>query len=343
MARRAGDRLTALQREADRLASDERTLLNELRRLEVERQLKTEELKQIDKETRQVERDLAAIGARVETLRESQALQAPELRARLVEIYKLGRARYLRLLLSAPDARHIGQASRMVAALAAMDRERIGAHQQTVADLKSAGATIEERRIRLDVLRSAAVKSQQALQRAVDARSALVRDIDARRDLNAQLSGELQAAQQKLQLALRDAAAGATAAETLRLPLKPFRGDLDWPVAGRVRRRFSRPAFQGIELSTEEGTDVRAIHEGIVAFADTFSGFGNLVILDHGSQAFSLYGDLLDIAVSKGARILRGQPVGTAGSMPDGISGLYFELRVDGQPVDPLQWLKTKP
>jgi septal ring factor EnvC (AmiA/AmiB activator) len=343
LARRAGERLTALQREADRLASDERTLLNELRRLEVERQLKAEELKQIDQETRQVERDLGAIATRVDTLRESQALQAPELRARLVEIYKLGRARYLRLLLSAPDARHIGQASRMVAALAATDRERIGAHQQTVTDLKSARATLEERKMRLDVLRSAAVKSQQAAQRAVDARTALVHDIDARRDLNAQLSGELQAAQQKLQLALRDLGTGPAAADSIRLPLKPFRGDLDWPVAGRVRRHFSRPAFQGIQLSASEGTEVLAIHEGIVAFADSFAGFGTLVILDHGSQAFSLYGDLLDVAVSKGARVHRGQPIGTTGSTPDGISGLYFELRVDGQPVDPLQWLKTKP
>src|ERR1041384_3322163 len=85
MARRAGERLAALQREADRLASEERTLLNELRRLEVERLLKAEVLKQIDAEARQVERDFAAIGARTDTLRQSEAAQAPELRSRLVE------------------------------------------------------------------------------------------------------------------------------------------------------------------------------------------------------------------------------------------------------------------
>src|SRR5436189_5050995 len=90
LARRAGERLTALQREADRLASDEQTLLNDLRKLEVERLLKAEELKQIDGEAASVEHDLAATGARAETLRQSEALQAPELRARLVEIYKLG-------------------------------------------------------------------------------------------------------------------------------------------------------------------------------------------------------------------------------------------------------------
>ena len=80
----------------------------------------------------------------------------------------------------------------------------------------------------------------------------------------------------------------------------------------------------------------------MVAFAGTFSGFGNLVILEHGSQTFSLYGDLLEISVKKGAHIEHGQPVGTVGPTSSGANGLYFELRVDGQPVDPLQWLKKR-
>jgi septal ring factor EnvC (AmiA/AmiB activator) len=342
MARRAGDRLQALQREADRLASEEGTLLNDLRKLEVDRLLKAEELKQVDAEARRIESDLAATSGRADALQRSEAIEAPELRARLVELYKLGQARYVRLLLSTPDIRHIGQASRMVAALASMDRHRVDSHQRTIGELKAARSALEERRRNLAAARLAAERAQGGLQRAVQARTALVRDIDARRDLNAELFGELQAAQQKLQLALRNLASGASPPDTIGLPLKPFRGDLDWPVAGVVRRRFGRASFPGIEVAAAEGTDVRAIHDGIVAFADSFSGFGNLVILDHGSQTFSLYGDLLDVIVRKGARVQRGQPVGAVGPTPGGLPGLYFELRVDGQPVDPLQWLKTK-
>ena len=80
----------------------------------------------------------------------------------------------------------------------------------------------------------------------------------------------------------------------------------------------------------------------MVAFADAFAGFGNLVILDHGLQTFSLYGDLLDISVKKGDRIEHGQALGTVGSSVTGPAGLYFELRVDGQTVDPLQWLRKR-
>jgi murein hydrolase activator len=343
MARRAGDRLQALQREADRLASEEQTVLTELRKLDVERLLKAEELKQIDREARRLESELASMATRTEQLQRSEASQVPELRSRLVEIYKLGSARYVRLLLSAPDVRGMGRAARMVGALAVLDRERVGSHERTVAELTASRRALEERQRTLTSTRLAATKAQQALQRSVDARMALVRNIDARRDLNAELSGELQAAQQKLQLALRDLANSSGSSDILRLPLKPFRGDLDWPVSGALRRRFARGSFQGIEIAAAEGTDVRAIHDGVVAFADNFSGFGNLVILDHGSQTFSLYGDLLDTAVKKGARLQRGQPVGAIGPTPGGAPGLYFELRVDGQPVDPLQWLKTKP
>jgi septal ring factor EnvC (AmiA/AmiB activator) len=87
---------------------------------------------------------------------------------------------------------------------------------------------------------------------------------------------------------------------------------------------------------------VSAVHGGVVAFADNFSGFGNLVILDHGGQSFTLYGYLLDIAVKKGAAVEAGQRVGTVGFTLAGPAGLYFEMRVDGQPVDPLQWFKRQ-
>lgn len=344
LARRASDRMQALYREAEGLAAEAKTLLGELRKLELERQIKAEELREIDADAAAVERDLTANNERLAKLEREDLTARPDLRARLIEIYKRGRARYLRLLLSTADARRIGEASRTIAALSRIDRDRIAAHQRTIANLASTKADLEERRQRFASLRAEAQRAQAGLERAARARNDLIRDIDRRRDLNAQLAGELQAAQQKLQLALHELAGGTATVEPVVLPLKPFRGELDWPTTGAVRQRFAptgggRPS-NGIEIGALEGAPVLAIHEATVAFADRFAGFGNLVILDHGSQAFSLYGNLLDVAVTKGARVERGQAVGTVGTSPTGPAGLYFELRVDAQPVDPLQWLK---
>jgi len=343
LARRAADRLQALQREADRLASEERTVLGDLRSLEINRQIKAEEFARVDGEVQRVQADLAEATERMAALEQSEQAERPELRGRFVEMYKLGQARYMRLLLATPDLARLGQASRTVAVLAKLDRERVANHQRTLAALTTSRAALESRATQLVAARAAAQKAAVALDRAALARSNLVRDIDRRRDLNAQLAGELQAAQQKLQLELRDLANGVPIAAPAGLPLRPFRGDLEWPVAGSVQRRFNRGSeSHGMDIAAADGADARAVHGGVVAFAGAFAGYGNLVILEHSPGTHSLYGDLLDMTVKKGDRVERGQVVGTAGPMPSGTTGLYFELRIDGQPVDPLQWLRKR-
>ena len=98
-----------------------------------------------------------------------------------------------------------------------------------------------------------------------------------------------------------------------------------------------------MQFAVDEGSSVRAVHDGTVAFAGPFTGYGNLVIVDHGAQTFSLYGQLGMAQVERGARVERGEVVGTAGRILAGVPGMYFEMRVDGKPVDPLEWLKKKP
>ena len=113
---------------------------------------------------------------------------------------------------------------------------------------------------------------------------------------------------------------------------------------GRRGAGVSRAAAQtGVQFAAEEGSYVRAVHDGTVAFAGPFTGYGNLVIVDHGAQTFSLYGQLGAPQVERGAKVERGHIVGTAGRILAGMPGMYFEMRVDGKAVDPLEWLKKKP
>jgi septal ring factor EnvC (AmiA/AmiB activator) len=357
LSRRADEQLRALQREAERLASEEKTLLGELRKLEVQRELNVIRLRQLDGEIGDVESELKAAAERSDALQRQDAVERPKLRHRLVDVYKLGGARYVRLLLSTSDWRDMAAASRTVAALAKLDQERVASHRRTLDELEKTRATLAAQQTRLTTLRVAARTAQHAVEQAARDHDALIKDIDNRRDLNAQLSSELQESQQKLQSTLRRMGSPlplgtpAASADDAQLPLKPFRGALDWPVAGAIRRHMIRtatdrsPAANAIEIAAPEGAPVAAVHDGVVAFADLFSGFGNLVIIDHGSQNYTLYGNLLNISVSKGAHVEQGRVVGTVGTpttSPSAVPGLYFELRVDGQPVDPLQWLKKR-
>jgi septal ring factor EnvC (AmiA/AmiB activator) len=341
--RRAADRLRSLQQEADGLATQERTLLGELRKLEVERELRAEALHYVTAKAADAARELAATDDEIERLERQEESTRPELRSRLVELYKLGQGRYLRLLLSVSDVRDLSRASRLVTELAKSDRDRVAAHEERLKGLKDARTRLETRERELSDLRAQAENARAAVDRAVTSRNQLIGNIDLQRDLNAQLSGELLGAQQKLQAALRDMAGSTTT-----LPLGPFRGDLEWPVAGAVRQRFGaaasagHPASSGIEIAAAEGTPVHAIHDGTVAFTGPFTGFGSLIIVQHDTQSFSLYGNLGDIAVARGTRVETGEIVGTSGASVGGAPGLYFELRIDGRPVDPLQWLKKR-
>ena len=343
LSRRATDRLDALRQEADRLTAEARSVLGDLRKLELEREIRATELQQARQAVQQATTELAALDAQVSTLSSATAAALPDLQARLVTLYKLGRGQYARLLLSASDLRQFGQAVRLVSALAEQDRLRVQQYQTRLAELQAARDAARERQTRVQQLQTAAERAQAASAAALAAHEAMVRDIDTRRDLNAQYSSELMAAQERLQASLTGLNDGAPVAV---LPLTPFKGDLDWPVAGTVRQRFGasdagRPPSRGIELAGAQGAAVQAVHDGTVVFADAFTGYGQLVILDHGDQTFTLYGNLGDVQVTKGERVGRGQPVGTVGLAGD-TAALYFELRVDGRAVDPLQWLAKR-
>lgn len=342
LSRRASERLQALHDEADRLAREERSLLVDLRKLEVESDIREAELARARADVLSATAELAAIDEQVTALTAEAEAALPDVKARLVTLYKLGRGQYARLLLSASDVRQFGQAVRLVSALAEQDRQRLAGHERRLAELQAKRSAAEQHRGQLAQAQEAAAKARGAAERAIAAHTALVRDIDTRRDLNAQYAGELMAAQQRLQASIAGLASDSTT-----LPIAPFKGELPWPSSGVVRQHFGaaaggRPPLRGLEIATGDDATARAVHDGTVAYADAFSGYGRLVIVDHGSQTFSLYGNLADISVTKGAHVERGATLGTAAQSGDETPVLYFELRIDGRVVDPLQWLAKR-
>jgi septal ring factor EnvC (AmiA/AmiB activator) len=342
---RAAERIRTLQKEAEALATEESALLVQLRRLEVERQLRIEELGQTERDRASTQQALAAAEARATTLRRTAETERPEIEQRLVRVYKLGQAGFWRLLLDVDNLRSAGRAYRTAAALTRIDRDRVIEHERTLEALAREQQDLRQRIAQIAELEVKARAARAAADKAVAARSALVASIDARRDLNAQLTGELQSAQQRLQASVDQLGPGKT---LVILPLKAFQGALPWPARGRVLARFGQTSgirngaavvWNGVEIAILEGQTVRAVHEGTVAFAGPFSGYNNLVIVEHGDRTHSLYGYLSSLSVSKGDRVDAQAPLGASGLDPSGNPALYFELRVDGKPVDPLQWM----
>ena len=123
-AKRTADRLRALQRESDALAAQERTLLADLRKLEVDRQIAIENLARIERDLAATSKKLDDAEARAAELARTAAAQLPDVEARLVQLYKLGRAGYWRLLLNVDDLQALARAYRTASTLTAIDRAR---------------------------------------------------------------------------------------------------------------------------------------------------------------------------------------------------------------------------
>jgi len=131
------------------------------------------------------------------------------------------------------------------------------------------------------------------------------------------------------------------------------KGRLIWPLSGDVVSRFGRqkhPEFddyvfkKGIEIVSDREREVKAVFDGVVAYAEWLNGYGLIVIIDHGNSYYSIYAHASRLLVSKGTKVKRGQVIALSGNGSGNLSdkeGIYFEIRHNGQPIDPLAWLKT--
>lgn len=130
-------------------------------------------------------------------------------------------------------------------------------------------------------------------------------------------------------------------------PFSGLKGSLRLPVAGELMNRFGAQredggvSWKGLFIRAAEGTAVKAIAAGQVVFAEWLRGFGNLIIVDHGEGYMSLYSNNESLYKQVGERVQPGDAiatVGNSGGQPD--SGLYFEMRHQSRPVNPLLWVK---
>jgi murein hydrolase activator len=128
-----------------------------------------------------------------------------------------------------------------------------------------------------------------------------------------------------------------------------LKGDLPWPVRGTLVRKFgverdprfgTRTIQQGIEIDAFPEIAVQAVHPGRVVYADQFVGYGMLVIVDHGHREHTLYGRLGELRVAPGDDVAQGALLGLLPNTRVTGSGLHFEVRIEGRPEDPLDWLK---
>ncbi|MBK8576414.1 MAG: peptidoglycan DD-metalloendopeptidase family protein [Elusimicrobia bacterium] len=149
-------------------------------------------------------------------------------------------------------------------------------------------------------------------------------------------------------------ARAAKKAKTERAPVvargtgQKWRGKLPWPVPGAVVGKFGRTVnadrgaptiSNGVTLRTGPDVAVKAVQGGEVLFAGPFMNYGLMALMSHPDHVHTIYAHLGGLQVVRGQKVLAGDPVGSPGRDEKGRPMMYFELRVDGEPVNPEAWL----
>ena len=314
-----------------------------MERLELEVRLRGEELREIQIGLQRTQAEMDATVERVGDLERSLATARPLLASHARALYKLGELSYLRLLLSVDRPSDFFRGYRFVSTLARRDNARIAAFRRDLEALREQQAELEARTRESIALRTRLEGARRRLDAQRRRKTELLTSIVERKETHAAYVQELEVAEGRLQALL----AGLVEGEVV-VPISAFRGTLPWPCPGRVRSGFGRhkhPRFEtytiqnGIEIETAAEGAARAVHEGSVVFADRFRGYGLMVVLDHGGKHHTLYAHLAETSVAVGQRVAAGEVLGAVGAAAEG-PGLYFEVRFQGRPEDPMDWLR---
>ena len=323
---------------------------------------------------------LLQLNARREALRTQQAAQRRELAVLLRAAYAQGDHAPLKLMLAQDRA---ADAQRQLAYYGYLQRQRIqrtAALSAELAELERVETQIAEKRSALDAARARQQTQLATLARDRRARAATLGELEQQyRDRRAReqaLGSDAKALQQlvsRLRAAAARAAAERAAAERAaeraakraspsgskagaqaRPPRQtataaPVRvGGFGWPLSGSLLAGFGGRmpdgrASSGLLIAAVLGTPVRAVADGNVVFAEWMTGYGLILIVDHGNGYLSLYAHNESLLKDVGAAVKRGDAVARVGNS-GGLErpALYFELRRNGQPVDPGSWLRRQ-
>ncbi|MET0292633.1 MAG: peptidoglycan DD-metalloendopeptidase family protein [Steroidobacteraceae bacterium] len=310
------------------------------------------EIDRLRRERADREKARAALAAEKARSEAEVGRQREALAAQLRAAYQTGPQEPLRLLLNQQDAGRVERTLTYYGYFGRARAEQVGKINVEIAKIDEATAKItaeDEELKRLEAQRKAQLGDLEDARRQ---RSKVLADLQSEsKDRQASLK-RLQTQQGALEKLLKELDRALKSYPVA--PIDPndafakLRGQLAWPVAGKLSARFGEERAGGVRwngmlISAERGAPVQAIHPGRVAYADWLPGLGLLLIVDHGNGYLSLYGHNDRLFKAAGASVRAGETVAAAGdSGGRGQTALYFEIRRAGKPVDPGPWLRGR-
>ena len=331
--------------------SERDTLQDALREVEVQIGELDRQLGAMSQEGRALQQELKALDAKGEQLRDAQRQRTDTIDASVQQLWVLQQGGGFRIWLSDQNPEDVARNLAYFEAL-------IEAQQQTIAEYELGLEAVEQNRSRIAQAKTA-LREQAAA--AAATKTTLTDQRATRQSTLALISQRVQDDQQRLNALKRDqarlnalldeletlaAASSQVVAPETQLPFADTQGALAMPVTGTLKNRYGarRNAdirWRGWLITANEGEPVHAVHGGDIIYADWLRGQGLLMVIDHGEGWLTLYAQNHSLLRGVGDRVSAGDIIAKAGASGGSeTSGLYFEIRHRGEPVDPGEWIR---
>ena len=334
------------------------TVYEQLHAIQRDLDTATAELKQVQAERIQLDKDITKTEAE---LKEAQArLQSREkvFYKRVRDIYINGRLSYLDVVVGSKDFSDFANRMEMLKRILQSDMDLINTIKTEREDIASKKAKLEEDRAKVLELEKVAQEKQNLINQKKAERQAVLERAMNDRDTAERAYNELMASSASITAMLQQRAAERAAAAAAAASQGGGGGGATWvqgsgqlaaPVVAPITSDFgwrihpiygTRRLHAGTDFGVDEGTPVHAADGGVVVEAGWVSGYGYTVIIDHGNGMSTLYAHNSEVAVSPGQTVSKGQVVSYSGNT-GGSTGphLHFEVRINGEPTDPMGYL----
>jgi murein DD-endopeptidase MepM/ murein hydrolase activator NlpD len=345
-------RLRRLQREAASLAAEserlgglEESVLADLAALTARRDAAAGEAASRGEALSGLETEVErlSLGAAEAATRESRARM--DLADRMRALERRGPAAGLVALAAAPEPSAALGALRALSDRTQLDRWSLARARRYRTELVQAEAALLDRRREVDTARIDALAARERAAEALRRQEERLAEVRRRETLYRRAAAEMERAAGELDRFL----AGSTREPPSGVDPLKLQGTLPWPAPGPVLAPFGplrHPRFgtlvphNGIDIGAGAGLPVRAVADGAVIFSDWFQGYGRTVIIDHGSGLMTVSSHLAEIIATVGQNVTGGDTIGLVGDSGT-LEGprLYFEVRQDGEPQEPIVWL----
>jgi murein hydrolase activator len=365
--KRIRDRIEALQKQLSESESSKSEAADALKDSERAVSQTSRKIYEISGQRREVNSALSRLQSRIRVLESNIADEQAVLGHALYQQYISGQSDTIKLVLNGEDPNEIARELHYLSYVSRARAELLASLRRNLADLEKMTGETRRKSAELHALQAEETVQMRRLEKEKAERQQIYAKVSDDIDNSRKQLSTLKRDEERLSQLIERLAKEAAARKKTRTPgkhitnhalpnadtgsgaFRQLRGKLRLPVIGELTNRFggqrqdSGLSWKGLFISSKPGRDVKAVASGRVVYADWLRGFGNLLILDHGDGYMSLYGNNESLLKQVGQEIRSGDTIaatGNSGGNPD--SGLYFELRFQGKPFDPLPWVTLK-